>query len=62
MANDLVNTLIKATGLPEESISPEVQKLLNARNMSDPDLEDLREIVAEYLQSVFEEILNEKSA
>lgn len=62
MKSDLVTTLIEATGLPEESIAPEVHRLLKEHEVTDPSLEDLREIVAEYLQSVFEEILEEKSA
>lgn len=62
MKNDLVTTLIQATGLPEESISPEIHRLLRAKDIQEPDIEDLRNIVAEYLQTVFEEILNQKSA
>ena len=54
MGNALLETLISATGLPEGDIHREIQVLLSKHNMDSNTLtmEDLREIMAEYLQDV----------
>lgn len=54
MGNALLETLITATGLPEGDIHRELQVLLTKHNKSSETLtlEDLREIMAEYLQDV----------
>lgn len=51
---ELVETLCRATGLPFETIHPEVQRLIHRRGLDQKELqvEDLRQILAEYLQEV----------
>ncbi len=64
MGNNLFNSLISATGLPTESVSNELTKLL-AKNGKTPEtmtLDDLREVMADYLQTVLVEAKEELSA
>jgi hypothetical protein len=53
----LIRVLIAATGLPEESITRELNRLFAARGL-DPDqitLDDVREVLATYLQDTLVE-------
>lgn len=54
MGNKLLEMVILATGLPESEIRSELQSLLRQHGKSAESLttEDLREIMAEYLQDV----------
>lgn len=65
MDKKLTQTLISATGLPETPVERELLSLLE-RNGKSPDtltLDELREVMAEYLQIVFLELHgDEKSA
>lgn len=50
----LLRTIIEATGLPEESLENEMDRLIRNRGL-DPQavtLDDVREILAAYLQDV----------
>lgn len=58
MENNLYNEVISRTGLDNSDISNEFTNLLK-KNSLDPDcltIEQLREVMAEYLQDVFLEI------
>ncbi len=48
----LLRTLIEATGLPQAMVESELQRLLRARGLSEEavTLDDIREILAAYLQ------------
>lgn len=61
MGKNLSETLIAATGLPTEPVEREFQSLLNKNGKSAEDLtlEELREVMAEYLQTVFLELNTE---
>ncbi|HMN67106.1 MAG TPA: hypothetical protein PKC28_01075 [Bdellovibrionales bacterium] len=53
----LLRLLIQSTGLPVEAVEKEVQRLISIRGL-DPEtltLEDIREILAIYLQDVLSE-------
>lgn len=61
MGETLAQTLIEATGLPEKSLEKEFNALL-AKHGKTPEtmtLDDLREVMADYLQTVFLELHNE---
>lgn len=63
MGNELLKTVVEATGLPQDPVQRELKSLLRqsgvaAENMT---LEDLREVMAEYLQSVFVELKETQS-
>lgn len=64
MANELVQTLITATDLPEDAVARELGTLLSqyGTNTEEITLEQLREIMAEYLQTVLLEVKEELSA
>ncbi|MEN0059114.1 MAG: hypothetical protein AAGB31_09800 [Bdellovibrio sp.] len=56
--NNLIQTVVTATGLPSESLERELLNLLN-QNGKSPEtlcLDDLREVLADYLQTVFLEL------
>lgn len=55
MGKDLLKTVVSATGLPEDPVERELNSLLKASGKSAETmtLEDLREVMAEYLQTVF---------
>ena len=58
MGNDLTKTILASTGLPHDPVEKEFNALL-ARNGKTPEsltLEELREVMAEYLQIVFLEM------
>jgi hypothetical protein len=62
--NHLFNTVVGATGLPEEPIRHELEKLILAAG-KEPDtlsLEDLREVLADYLQTVLVQTKDDLSA
>jgi hypothetical protein len=50
----LLRALIEATGLPAEAVEREIQRLLAARGLAPENitLEDIRELLASYLQDV----------
>ncbi len=54
MADSLFNTVIQATGLPEDSVEKELRTLIARHGKSPQDLtlDDLREILADYLQTI----------
>lgn len=64
MANALVKTLIEATDLPNDSLSKEFDRLLasHGTNSDQVTLEQLREIMADYLQTILLETKEELSA
>lgn len=64
MGVNLAKTLIEATGLPEDPVKRELDSLLSqhGKDAANLTLEELREVMADYLQSVFLELQNEKSA
>ena len=58
MGKELIHTVVEATGLPQDPVHRELKSLLtaNGKSMDNLSLEDLREVMAEYLQSVFVEL------
>ncbi|WII72987.1 hypothetical protein QJS83_03765 [Bdellovibrio sp. 22V] len=64
MGETLTKTVIAATGLPQDPVEREFNTLL-AKHGKSPEtltLEELREVMADYLQTVFLEMQNEQSA
>ena len=59
----LVKTVVESTGLPQDSVEKELNSLLERLGKSPETLtmEELREVMAEYLQMVFLEIHEEIS-
>lgn len=64
MGNNLAKTVVAATGLPQDPVEREFNSLLakHGKNPEDLTLEELREVMAEYLQIVFLEMQTENSA
>ncbi|MNJ91035.1 hypothetical protein D3C87_86790 [compost metagenome] len=64
MANELVKTLVNATELPESALSKELDTLFarHGTNAESVTLDELREIMADYLQTVLLEVKEELSA
>lgn len=66
MANgtNLSRAVVAATGLPQEPVAKEFQALLEryGKNPDSLTMEELREVMAEYLQIVFLEMQTEISA
>ncbi|WP_413576435.1 hypothetical protein ACLVWU_00160 [Bdellovibrio sp. HCB290] len=62
MDKGLAQTVIEATGLPQRPVDNELQKLMSAHGTSAEELtiEQLREIMADYLNQVFLEIACEE--
>jgi hypothetical protein len=54
MGEDLFSQVIDATGLPQDGVSQELNRLLNQAGVerSEMTLDDLRRILAEYVQDV----------
>jgi hypothetical protein len=54
MGEDLFSQVIDATGLPEDGVSQELNRLLSQAGVerSEMTLDDLRRILAEYVQDV----------
>lgn len=63
LGNDLLNTVIQATDLPESLIEKELHQLLSSAgfNKDTVTLDDLREVMAQYLQTVFLELAENES-
>lgn len=61
MGDTLAKTVIAATGLPQEPVEREFNALLlkYGKDAESLTLDELREIMAEYLQLVFLEMLKE---
>ena len=61
MAKDLMQELIVATGLPQDPVEREFNKILEryGKNQDELTLEELREVMADYLQIVFLELAEE---
>ncbi len=53
----LLRALIEATGLPQDAVDREIQRLCVAHNLNPESitLEDLRDVLASYLQDVLVE-------
>lgn len=64
MGESLVKTVITETGLPQEIMEKEFNALLTkfGKNPESLTIEELREVMAEYLQLVFLELQEEMSA
>ncbi|MGE5087162.1 MAG: hypothetical protein ACM3MG_12725 [Bacillota bacterium] len=63
MSNKLFNTVVQGTGLIQEPVEKELNALLTAQgfNASELTMEQLREVMIDYLNTVFLEISeNEK--
>lgn len=61
MAKGLAQELIAATGLPQDPVEREFNKILERYGKSQDELtlDELREVMAEYLQIVFLELAEE---
>lgn len=64
MGETLAKTVIAATGLPQDTVEKEFNALLEKHGKTPENLtlEELREVMAEYLQMVFLELHDEMSA
>ncbi|WP_413585878.1 hypothetical protein [Bdellovibrio sp. HCB274] len=62
MDKGLAQTVIEATGLPQRAVDGELQKLMTAHgtNADELTIEQLREIMADYLNQVFLEIASQE--
>lgn len=60
---ELFNEVIQATELPETAVEKELQKLLSEAGFEKDNftLDDLREVMAQYLQTVFLELAENES-
>jgi hypothetical protein len=63
MGAALLDEVARATGLPDELITDELRLLLHNAGVSPSEvtLDDLREILADYLQEVLIAVANESS-
>ncbi len=63
MGVELFNEVIQATELPETAVEKELQKLLSEAGFEKDNftLDDLREVMAQYLQTVFLELAENES-
>ena len=54
MGEQLIESLTEATGLPKDLVTDELQRLITSAglNANDMTLEDLRQILADYVQDV----------
>lgn len=61
MAKELTDTLIAATGLPQDPVEREFNKILEryGKTQENLTLEELREVMADYLNLVFLELAEE---
>ena len=59
--NALVKALLDLTGLPQESLSSEMDQMIHKSglNKENVSLDDLRLVLEEYLHSVFPEVQRE---
>lgn len=62
MGNELTNTVVAATGLPTDPVERELNSLIvkHGTNPEEMTLDDLRDIMADYLQTVFLELAQEE--
>ena len=60
----LVQKVIDSTGLPKDGLKKEMDQLLSQSNLNHDtlSLEELRTLLASYLQDVFVELKNERDA
>jgi hypothetical protein len=58
MSNELFNTVVQGTGLIQEPVEKELNALLTAQGFNSAELtiEQLREVMIDYLNTVFLEI------
>lgn len=64
MGTNLKTTVLSATGLPQSAVEKEFDSLLakHGKNAEELTLDELREVMADYLQTVFLELSqNEES-
>ncbi len=63
MGKNLAKTVVQATGLPQNPVEKELQSLLVKHGTSPEDLtlDQLRDVMAEYLQTVFLEIAEQEN-
>lgn len=61
MGTNLMKTVVEATGLPEAPVFKELESLIIQHNFSCENLsiEELRLVMADYLQSVFLELASD---
>lgn len=61
MEKGLAQVVVEATGLPESPVANELQRLMSAHGTSSDELtlDQLRVIMAEYLNEVFLELASE---
>lgn len=64
MGNKLAKAVVAATGLPQDPVEREFNSLLekHGKNPESLTLDELREVMADYLQTVFLEMPVENSA
>lgn len=64
MGETIAKTVIQATGLPQEPVKKELEGLAAAhgKSLETLTLEELREVMADYLQTVFLELQEDLSA
>lgn len=64
MGNKLAKAVVAATGLPQAPVEREFNSLLekHGKNPESLTLEELREVMADYLQTVFLEMQVENNA
>jgi hypothetical protein len=63
MKKNIVSTVVAATGLPTSPVEKELMSLIaqNKKSADDLSLDELREIMADYLQTVFLELAEEST-
>lgn len=63
MGNLLTKTVIAATGLPQDPVEREFETILakHGKSADDLTLDELREVMADYLQTVFLELCEENA-
>lgn len=64
MGKNLAETVIEATGLPTTAVEKEFNTLLQSHGTTAEDMtiDDLREMMAEYLQTVFLELAEQENS
>lgn len=64
MGKNLAETVVEATGLPTTAVEKEFNTLLknHGTTAEDMTIDDLREMMAEYLQTVFLELAEQENS
>lgn len=64
MKNPLLTQVMEQTGLPQNALEKEVTRVLTAHGLTEENvgLEELRQVLADYLQEVFLEIGAEENS